>query len=232
MSFRTSLVVVAASSLLLFSRSASAADDAAPAPAAPAAPAAAPAAGAPAPAGEAAAEAEPGSRFRWGISALGGPVIYGGGGGTHGGGGVDLRFGAQINNMFAVYGQPVFLVSGGQTVSAGAGGASVSQSAFIFGGVGVLGDVTLADLVYLAAGPELMAIGGGGVSATSGAGGSSSSVSAGTGTFFSVAARAGLALGSVKPTRRKAFTIGLDFRAIFTSNVTVAPLVALGYESF
>jgi hypothetical protein len=190
-----------------------------------------PAAAAPAPAAPAAPPAqgeeqqEEKARFRWGISAIGGPILYSGS--SAGAGGVDVRFGAQINKMFAVYGQPVLLIGGG--ASASVGGTNVSASALVLGGTGVLADITLGDLFYIAAGPELL----GGAAGSSSSGTAGSSASASSGAFFSVAARTGFALGSMKPERRKAFTIGLDFRAIFTpGDPVVAPLIALGYESF
>ena len=41
------------------------------------------------------------------------------------------------------------------------------------------------------------------------------------------------AFGNMKPTRRKAFTIGLDFRAMFTpGDPTIVPCLALGFDSF
>ena len=61
----------------------------------------------------------------------------------------------------------------------------------------------------------------------------SASASASTGPYFSVAARAGLAFGSMRPQRRKAFTIGLDFRTIFNpGDPVIVPCLALGYDSF
>ena len=162
-------------------------------------------------------------RFRWGISAIGGPVLYSGA--TSGAGGIDLRFGAQINPMFGVYAQPVFVVGGG--ASASATGASASALALVGGGV--LADATFGDLFYVAAGPDVL-VGGSGASSASISGSSASSTS---GTFIGIAARAGLALGSMKPERRKAFTIGVDFRTVFTPDKpTIMPLIALGYESF
>jgi len=189
---------------------------AAPAPAA-AAPAGAPA-GAPA-----AAEEEPGARFRWGISAIGGPVLYSGA--SSGAGGIDVRLGAQVTPMFGVYAQPVFIVGGGASAS----GTGASASALALVGGGVLADVTLGNIFYVAAGPDILAGGSGSSSVST----SSASSSGSGGTFIGIAARAGLALGSMKPERRKAFTVGLDFRAVFTPDKpTILPLLALGYDAF
>jgi hypothetical protein len=212
-----SLSTFSAAAILLFATVASAQE---PAPAAPAAPAAG-AAAAPAPtAGQ--PEETPG-RFRWGISALGGPYFYNGASG--GLGGVDVRIGYQLNGDLAIYGQPSLMIGGG--AKAGASGASASALAFY--GIAALADYTLADMVYLAAGPEILA-GGTGASEVSTTGGKAS---ASSGAFFSVAARAGLALGSKKPERRKAFTIGLDFHCTFvTGGPLIVPAVALGYEAF
>lgn len=38
--------------------------------------------------------------------------------------------------------------------------------------------------------------------------------------------------GSMGPTKRKAFTIGLDLHTIFTKKATIAPVLALGYDMF
>ncbi len=202
-----------------------AAGEPATAPAAAPPPAAPPPAAAPPPVQKPAAapeEEEEKARFRWGISALGGPLLMGGN--TGGVGGVDVRLGAQISNMIGIYGQPVALIGGGASAST----TGSSASALVMGGVGALVDFTFADLFYVAVGPEFMS----GATGSSRVGVTGTGSSAESGTFFSVAARAGFALGSMKPTRRKAFTIGLDFRTIFTEDPVVAPLVALGYDAF
>jgi hypothetical protein len=197
-----------------------------PAPPAGAEPGAPPAAAAPAPGAAApaapAGEEEEKARFRWGISGFGGKYFVAGTGG--GIGGIDVRLGAQINNMIGVYGQPILMIGAG--VSSSATGGSASALALV--GASGMVDFTFSDLVFVGVGPELLT-GGAGYS-SAGTGGASAGAESGT--FFSVAARAGLALGSMKPTRRKAFTIGLDLHAIFTSDVTVVPLLALGYDSF
>ena len=161
------------------------------------------------------------SRFRWGISVGGGPLV---GGYEGGAGGIDARFGMQIDPLLAVYGQPIVLLGAGASVDAE--GASASALAMV--GVGVLGDITLFDLIYLAAGPELLfgEVGQGEASVDS------LSAEAASGVFFSIASRAGIALGSVQPKRRSAFTIGLDMHVVFTEDVAVMPMVFLGYESF
>lgn len=194
------------------------------APAAAPAPSATPAA--PPAAGSTQADADPDAqkaRFRWGISGMGGPYFQGGNSG--GAGGVDVRLGVQLTDKFAVYGQPAAIIGGG--ASAGAGGTKASG--IVMGSFGALADLTLADLFYVAAGPELVT---GTVGSTS-VSGTSAGAAAAAGTFFSVTARVGLALGSAKPDRRKAFTIGGDFRVVFTPGAaTVIPFVALGYEAF
>lgn len=191
-----------------------------PAAAAPAAPVTAPAPAAPE---STADEPQEKARFRWGISAVGGPLFTGGGSG--GVGGIDARFGVQINNLIGVYGQPVLLIGAG----ADSGVSGASASALVAAGLGALADFTFSDLFYVAVGPELISAAGG----SSSVGTAGSTASAYEGTFFSVAARAGLALGSMKPERRKAFTIGLDFRTIFTTgDPTITPLLALGFDSF
>jgi len=173
-------------------------------------------------AAEPVAEPEPStSRFRWGISGAGGPMM---GGYSGGAGGIDARFGMQFDSLFAVYAQPVLLLGAG--ASANVQGASATGLALY--GFGALADVTLGDLFYVAAGPELLFGAIGEASATS----SSASASGSTGPFFSLAARVGLAFGSTRPDRRSAFTVGLHLHTLFANETAILPLIALGYESF
>jgi hypothetical protein len=164
---------------------------------------------------------ESSSRFRWGISVGGGPLV---GGYEGGAGGIDARFGMQIDSLLGVYGQPIVLLGAGASVDA----EGASASGLAMAGVGVLGDITLIDLIYLAIGPELLygEVGQGKASV------GSASAKAASGAFFSIASRAGIALGSVRPNRRSAFIIGLDMHVVFTDDVAVMPMVFLGYESF
>jgi hypothetical protein len=185
-------------------------------------PVAAPAAPAP-PA--APAEEEEKARFRWGISGLGGVLPWGGD--STGAGGVDARLGAQINNMIGVYGQPFLVIAAGQSVNTGTG--AVSQDAVVAAGVEALVDFTFADVAYVAVGPGYVSAAGGRQAVN--VGGVSQGAYAGS--YFDVALRGGLALGSMKPNRRKAFTIGLDARMIFTPDEpTIVPMLALGYDAF
>jgi hypothetical protein len=147
------------------------------------------------------------------------------GGYSGGAGGIDARFGWQLNPLLGVYAQPIALLGAG--ASANVNGASATGLALA--GFGALADATLADLFYVAAGPEVLfgAVGSGSSSSNGGSSGSGA-----TGPFFSVAARAGFAFGSMRPTRRKAFTVGLDLHVIFAGDVALLPLIALGYEAF
>lgn len=169
-------------------------------------------------------------RFRWGISGFGGKYFVNGTGG--GIGGIDARFGVQIDNMIGVYGSPILLLGAGAAVSNSATGASTSVSAVALYGIGALADFTFSDMFFVAAGPELLRGAAAQAATQADANGASASASGEAGTFFGIEARAGLALGSIKPNKRKAFTIGLDLHAIFTSKVTVVPLLALGYDMF
>lgn len=196
-----------------------------------------PAAGGPAPAAAAAPpaaapaeERDEDMRFRWGISGFGGKYFVNETGG--GIGGIDARFGAQVNRMIGFYGQPILLVGAGAAVKSGAAGASTSVSAVALYGVGALVDFTFADLFFVAVGPEILRGAAAQAATAADANGASSSASGEAGTFFGVEARAGFAFGSMKPNKRKAFTIGLDLHTIFTSKVTVAPLLALGFDAF
>lgn len=162
------------------------------------------------------------SRFRWGVAANGGPMM---GAYSGGAGGVDARLGMQMSSMLGLYAQPLVLVGAG--ASADANGASATGLALY--GVGAIVDATLADMFYVAGGPELLM---GGVGTASGSSGGNASASSTTGAFFSVAGRAGVAFGSKRPERRKAFTLGVDMHMVFAGGATFMPMVALGYEAF
>lgn len=167
-------------------------------------------------------EGEEEARFRWGISGFGGPLAGGLGGGA---GGIDVRVGAQLSNKFGIYGQPVVLFGAGADASTN----GASASAVALAGTGVLADLTLADLFYVAVGPEVLfgAMGSASSSATT------NTASGSSGAHFSVTARAGFAFGSMQPERRKAFTVGLDFRTIFNpGDPVLVPCLALGYDAF
>lgn len=162
------------------------------------------------------------SRFRWGIAANGGPMM---GAYSGGAGGLDARFGMQLSSLLGLYAQPRLMVGAG--ASADANGASATGLALY--GMGAMVDATLADMFYLAGGPEVL-IGGVGSASANNTGASSASASSGA--FFSMAGRAGVAFGSTRPERRKAFTLGLDMHVLFAGGATFLPMVALGYESF
>lgn len=168
---------------------------------------------------------ESSSRFRWGISAGGGPIVGGYDGGA---GGIDARFGVQLDQLLGFYAQPVALVGAG--VSADADGGSAAGLAAV--GVGALADVTLINLIYLALGPELLFGEFGAAEVNVNDAGASASAEAASGVFFSIASRAGIALGSMEPTGRSAFAIGLDMHIVFVGDVAVMPMIFLGYESF
>lgn len=162
------------------------------------------------------------SRFRWGIAANGGPMM---GAYSGGAGGLDARFGMQLSSLLGLYAQPRLMVGAG--ASADANGASATGLALY--GMGAMVDATLADMFYVAGGPEVLIGGVGSATASNNAAGSAS---ASSGAFFSMAGRAGLALGSTGPARRRAFTLGLDMHVMFAGGTTFFPMVALGYESF
>jgi hypothetical protein len=162
------------------------------------------------------------SRFRWGISGAGGPIL---GAYSGGAGGIDARFGMQMSQLLGLYAQPILLAGAG--VSADAKGASATGLALY--GIGAMVDTTLANLFYVAAGPELL-FGGVGTAAASATGAARASAS--TGPFFSLAARTGFAFGSARPDRRKAFTLGLDMHVVFAGGAAVLPMLGLGYEAF
>jgi hypothetical protein len=170
------------------------------------------------------------ARFRWGISGFGGPLA----GGLSGGhGGIDARLGAQINETVGIYGQPMLLLGAGYGSEASATSASVSASGIALYGIGALVDATFANLFYIAAGPEILHGAMGSASSTVSTTGTSQSAAGSTGPYFSIATRLGFAFGSMKPKRRKAFTVGLDMRIIFNpGDPVLTPGLALGYDSF
>ncbi len=163
------------------------------------------------------------ARFRWGWWLEGGPYWSGG---TPGGiGGATVRMGAQINNMFGVTAQAVALIGGGGAISSN----STSVNVVAVGGVGVLGELTLGNLFFVGLGPEVLGGSAGSESVAPG----SVTVSEYAGVMFGLTARLGLALGSVRPARRRAFSFGIDFHTLFTpGSVVVVPLFGLGMEAF
>lgn len=165
------------------------------------------------------------SRFRWGITGGAGPMV----GGYSGFGlGVNARVGMQLSQMLGVYAQPVAMVAVG--AQADYDNADVTAAALY--GVGALGDITLGDIFFVAAGPELLLGGVGSSGVVVNPDGSTATVEASTGPYFAIAARAGVVLGSKKPTRRSGFSIGLDMQVVFAGDALILPLIYLGYERF
>lgn len=168
-----------------------------------AAPAAAPAE---APAATSSANGDDGARFRFAVA--GGPGMMFGDGFSLGYGGVDLRFGAQINDMIGIYLQPQLGGYGGSAGgTVGAGG--------LFGASAVV-DFTFVDRIFVGAGfgaavlnnpagPELhLRLGG-----------------------YPIVTR------HDEKVRRRGLMLGMDFRMHFLSGLTViAPTINIGYEAF
>ncbi len=123
--------------------------------------------------------------------------------------GVQGRLGAQIMDEFGIYATPG--VQLGASRDGGLGRVSL----------GVIPELTLGDLWFLGAGPEVFAIGG-----------------LGDDSFkrpYYVAARlrTGFAFGRKRPGRRHAFTLAFDGQVDFYERkVGVAPTIALGYDAF
>lgn len=165
-------------------------------------------------------------RFRFGVSAMGGPMM---GAYKGGAGGLDLRLGYQINNLFGLYAQPVGLVGAGASVEAN----GASASALALAGAGLLFEVTPINLFYFALGPEYLTGAVGSASASASSTSAEAEAQAATGPFLSIAGRAGFALGSAKPNRRNAFTIGLDARVVLApGGPAILPLIALGFDAY
>ena len=229
MSVKTGLVALGLTLVWMTGTHRAHAQSATPAPASPTAPDASAAATSSSTPPQAGAPAEPPAepeefkaRFRWGIWVEGGPYFFSGSSG--GVGGISVRLGAQITEEIGVYAQPIALLGGGASV--GPNGASAS--ALVVGGAAAMVNLTLADHFFIAAGPEMLDGTAGATSASS----TSASASAASGAFFSIDARAGFALGKVKPNRRRGFSIGGDLHMIFTPGGTVVvPLIGLGYDA-
>lgn len=165
------------------------------------------------------------SRFRWGITLGGGPMV---GGYTGFGLGISGRVGMQIDPMFGVYAQPIALAAIG--AQAGFDNAEVTAAGLV--GVGVLADITLGDIFFIAAGPQVLTGGVGSSGVVSNADGTTTTIEASTGPFFGVATRAGVVLGSKKPTRRSGFSIGVNMPIVFAGEAVILPMVFIGYERF
>jgi hypothetical protein len=163
------------------------------------------------------------ARFRWGWWLEGGPYFSGGSPG--GIGGATVRMGAQITDMFGVTGQAVALIGGGGAISSN----STAVNVIAVGGFGVLGELTLGNIFFVGLGPEVV----GGTAGSESVGPGSVSVSEYAGVMFGLTGRLGLALGSVRPGRRKGFSFGVDFHTFFTpGSVVVVPMFGLGMEAF
>lgn len=154
-----------------------------------------------------------GGRFRFGIS--GGPGIFSvkpKGGGTGVGftyGGMDLRFGAQINDLLGVYAQPVL-------------GYYSTGDAGIFGVGGLLGASVIADATLL----DHFFVGGGvGYHIYNNPAGASLVFRAGG---YPIMGR------SKEKIRRKGLMLGADLRVSFLSDFApiIQPTFNLGYEAF
>lgn len=143
-----------------------------------------------------------GARFRFGVSGGVGPVL--GEGFDFFYGGVDLRFGAQINDLLGIYAQPQLgFYSGALGVGGLVGASAVADFTFIdriFVGAGV-GYAVLNN----PSGLELhMRVGG-----------------------YPLMSR------STEKARRKGLMVGADLRLHFIENITVfAPTFSIGYEAF
>jgi len=165
-------------------------------------------------------ERPPFPRFRWGLSFEGGPYFFNGS--TGGEGAVTVRAGVQINELFGVYAQPVAILGGGATVN----GSGSAASAILLGGVGVLAELDLGNIFYIAGGPEIL--GGDAGSANSGG-----AATVSEGVFFGATARLGLELGVIRPHRRAAFQLGGDLHVVFTGGgPVITPMISLGYDMF
>ena len=149
------------------------------------------------------------ARFRGGVSAqIGGYIIEDTGLGLFG---IQGRLGAQIIDEFGIYATPGFQL-----------GAS-TEGALARVSIGVIPELTLGDLWFIGAGPEVFA-----------AAGIDDELDVFGGAYLIAARlRTGFAFGSKRPGRRHAFTLAFDGHVDFyDGKVGVAPTVALGYDAF
>ncbi len=157
-------------------------------------------------------------RFRGGVSAYGGAYVLQGFAIPYGG--VEGRLGVQIKDWIAVYAEPAFLIG-----ASGAGGV-------VRASVGVIPEFTVADLWFIGLGPEAYAAAGIGLKNCT-----STFVSCDTLGFASASdvglnGRTGFAFGSVRPGRRKMFTLAFDGRLDFYGgHPAFAPALSLGYDA-
>lgn len=161
---------------------------------------------------EAGGGATDGPRFRFGVSGGAGPLFFSAGGQSVSPfyGGVDLRLGAQINELVAVYAQPQLGYYGGGGLAGGGGIAGVS----------VLADFTLSDRFFVG--------GGGGFAMLQNPTGPELHFRGG---FYPLMSRV------EGKARRKGLMLGVDFRVHFVSQngasgTGVAPTFSIGYEAF
>jgi len=147
-----------------------------------------------------------GARFRFGIALSGGGAFVSDW--KLGMAGLDIRLGAQINHLFAVYAQPFFMVGGGER-------AGITGVTGFAGGTLVL-DATFADRFFAG-------IGGGGVVLNNPAAG-----------VLHIRAGVYPAMGrGPNGIRRKGLMLGVDVRPCFASGITVLSVMgSIGYEAF
>lgn len=154
-----------------------------------------------------------GGRFRFGIS--GGPGMFsakpkgGGTGASFTYGGLDLRFGAQLNDLIGVYAQPVMGYYSAKDVGFLAAGGLLGAS--------VIADVTLIDHFFVG--------GGFGYHIYNNPGGPSLVLRGGA---YPLMGR------SKEKIRRKGLMLGADLRVTFLDSIApvVHPTFNLGYEAF
>jgi hypothetical protein len=152
-------------------------------------------------------EGADGGRFRFGIAGGAGPMSGGGLSLTYYG--MDLRFGAQLNDAIGIYAQPQlgYYKLNGADALFGSGGLI---------GASVLADYTLFDRLFLGAGVGYAILNNpSGMELHFRAGG------------YPMMGR------SKEKVRRKAMMLGADLRMHFVEGVTfIAPTFNLGYEAF
>jgi hypothetical protein len=178
-------------------------------------------------------------RFRFGIEAgLGYMFASSTLGSAHGPAvNLGLRLGLQINNPWAVYFQssvPIGVAAGLTRDGTAVGGVAIAWNH------GMLAEVTLGDMLHLGFGPSFDQVLGGICTNSTDLGNGTTTRPSNTtscigsaGAAFGMTGRIAATFGVTRPSRRKAFSLGLDLHPTFTPSGTFFfTTLNAGYEAF
>jgi hypothetical protein len=166
-----------------------------------------------------------GTRFRWGVDGQAGyflPVKILDWGAS-------ARFGAQLNDTFGVFLDLGYLFGIGIGGSVSSNGASIKLATLSFWQIGVMGEASLGDRFFIAAGPMLFSGGWTAVSQSADSSGNVSQnvVAAGDNVLPGLDLRIGVGFGSRQSNGRKAgFNISLDTKLLYAPVTSVSQSVS------